>query len=101
MEENKLNIPALIIFFIIAVLLLYADYKYIFPNSAIGNPLCKQLDNQGYYETEWDTSGHISCRIDTNSSKWSSYETNKSCMIERYKIDASNLNEYGMHCVYC
>ena len=101
-DEEEVEAPKLwktiIVFIIISALLLPLMF-YLYPRSAIGNPLCKEMSAQGYYETEWDTAGYKDCRIDYDS-KWNPYETNMSCMEERLKIDEKNLSEYGFHCVW-
>lgn len=71
---------------------------WLYERSAIGNPLCEQMKSQGYYETEWDTAGHESCKL--GYSTWTGTSTNETCLRERYKTDEDNLANFGMHCVW-
>ena len=95
---NKEIIKSIIILVVMSCLLIPLMF-YLYPKSAIGNPLCKEMSAQGYYETEWDTAGHESCRVDYDS-KWNPFETNQTCMEERFKTDKDNLINYGYHCVW-
>jgi len=112
---NKEIIKAIVVFIVMCALLLPLMF-YLYPRSAIGNPLCDQMSEQGYYETEWDTAGHESCidnykkgpdacngvqkfmGIDPKDCYTGSI--NQTCMDERFKWDSENITSYGWHCVW-
>ena len=98
-KKNKPNVLGAFIVLLVVCAIFVPLIFYMYPKSAIGNPLCKEMGSQGYYETEWDTVGYESCKINHNS-KWNPYETNQTCMEERFKIDDKNLSNYGVHCVW-
>ena len=87
-----------IILFILAAGALYWDYSYLYPRSAIGNHYCKEMSAQRYYETEWDTAGHESCKI--GYATWTGTKINSTCMEQRAEVDYKNLSYYGYHCVW-
>jgi len=116
--ETETNISILrstiVSIFMISLIICLAFYLY--PRSAIGNPLCEQLASEGYYETEWDLAGHEDCAINLkrgpetcnklqiffniNESRCMSYdESNRTCLQERSKTDPQ-LGEFGFHCVW-
>lgn len=98
-QKKKEVIRACAVIVIMICVLLSISF-YLYPKSAIGNPLCKRMAAQGYYETEWDTAGHNTCRIIHNGSRWNPYSTNDTCMNDRFQIDEQNLTNYGFHCVW-
>ena len=112
---NKEITKAIIVVIIMCAVLLPIMF-YLYPRSAIGNPLCDQMSEQGYYETEWDTAGHETCidnykkgadecngvqkfmGIDPNECYTG--KINQTCMDERFEWDSKNITSYGFHCVW-
>lgn len=119
MDDQEPSIWGGLLAILVMCLLLLPVSNWLYEKSAIGNPLCKEMDSQGYYETEWDGVGHKSCAVNLktgptactslqkfmlpnlNQSECMWYdETNSTCMEERYKTDEDNINNYGVHCVW-
>ena len=97
MIKNK-TITNILIFVLVGILSIAAMF-YLYPKTAVGNPICKQMSNDGYYETEWDTVGFKDCKI-LHDSKWDPFETNKNCMEEREESDFDNMYYFKYHCVW-
>ena len=98
MNKEESNLIKGFIILIVVTALFIPLSVYLYNISALGNPLCEEMSAQGYYETEWDTAGHESCRL--GYSTWTGTKTNETCMEERFKIDEDNLSNYGVHCVW-